>query len=126
MFNRIQATGVMRMFNFLNVDILVDCLHENVVFTSDWVLAPIYGKEDLVDYLENKLATMKDCVKAGDCGYYSRLVKSAHYPDEIFVWLGYRVGQETGEIYIQTVTCEETRLIQAIRFLDGLDDVEFI
>jgi hypothetical protein len=122
MYNVDQAVAIVIMFNTLNIEPIENMLSDNVIFLSDWVLSPIIGREAVLDFLENKLDTMFDCVQEGNCGYYARLIKiEVEYPNEYLVELAYYFDDEEGRILMQ-IQADQNGLINSIRFIDRVND----
>jgi hypothetical protein len=123
MYNVDQAVGLVIMFNNLDIEPITDLLSDNVIFTSDWVPSPIVGRESVLNFLEEKLDTMLDCVEEGGYDYHATLIEiESEYPNEYLVELAYKVYSDYGRILIQVRVNEENGLIESIEFIDHAYD----
>jgi hypothetical protein len=123
MYNVDQAVGLVIMFNNLDIEPITDLLSDNVIFTSDWVPSPIVGRKSVLNFLEEKLDTMLDCVEEGGCKYKARLIELENdYPNEYLVELAYKVYSDHGRILMQVRVNEENGLIESIEFIDHAYD----
>lgn len=86
--------------------------------TSEWVFAPLIGRENVLEFIENKLITIRKAVQVGYYSCYAELVVVEGVPDEVFVSLNYRIRNTLDTVLIRVITDQDRVLIRSIQFLE--------
>ena len=116
-----MVMSVNQMWNFLNVPSLESLLAEDVEFRTACVLMSVKGKENVTSFLTSNLLIIKERVRDGQCGLYSRVVSIEGNIDEAFIEVCFYVKEE---IQCTLMRIEERNgLITSLEFIPHVDDL---
>jgi hypothetical protein len=71
-------TQVAKSWNNLDVSFIENLLAEDFIYESQWVIAPIQGKDDFLPYLKSKFQAIETAIKKSGMKVYAEL---ATHPD---------------------------------------------
>lgn len=122
MINLTQAGAIADMWNTFKIDFIEDLLHDEVEFSTDWVLLPVKGKNEVVNFLQKKLRTMRNAFVEYDHSCFANLMTHPKFEKEVFVRLLCQTkDRSTNEVFLKVDVADEK--IKTIRFM-ALDETE--
>ena len=89
--NLIQVVSLIKMWDTLTSEPIIELVTEDITYESFWVLIPIQGKQNFLIYIEKKLNTIKDAIERNKISLSTSLVQIEEIEDEYFILLKHTI-----------------------------------
>ena len=89
--NLFQVVSLIKMWDTLTPEPILDLVTDDITYESFWVLIPIQGKQNFLIYIEKKLNTIKDAVERNKISLSTSLVQIEEIGDEYFILLKHTI-----------------------------------
>ena len=109
--NHKQVVSLHQMWETFNPEPILEMVSDDIHYESKWVLRPINGKEQFLDYIEKKLKHIKAAVDKGEIEIHSSVGQVTGQDDEYFLLLYHTIRGKRFESLIR-VTAEGGLIIK--------------